>query len=299
MVIDPQILTSEIERCINVALEEDLGKEGDITTLSVVNKNVTGRARVITKAEGIIAGLHVAIKVFQKLDPNIKVENSVEEGSFVKSGDEILVIKGKGHALLAGERTALNFLGRLSGIATLTKRFVDQVSGLGISILETRKTTPGLRVLEKYAVSIGGGENHRIGLFDRILLKENHFSLSGEGEGIEGYKRTIMKAVKLGRGKGPVTAEARNFEEVMGAVEAGADIILLDNMSVQEMRNAIESAKKIMREMGREVLFEASGGVNLDNVLEIAKTGVDRISIGALTHSVKPLDLSMLILKVD
>ncbi len=294
------MLEREIQRAVRGALREDLGPDWeDITTSAVVPGEAVGEARILSKSPGIIAGIPVASRVFKELDDEVQVVFSLEDGAKVEQGDEVMKLRGHARALLSGERTALNFLSRLSGIATLTNRFSRKVAGLGVTVLETRKTTPGLRILEKYAVSVGGGQNHRIGLYDMVLLKENHFAMSVEGTGMEAYKRTVARAVRLARGKGPVAAEARTMEEAVAALQGGADIILLDNMTPGELANTIAEAKKTMRESGKEAVFEASGGVTLENILEIASTGVDRISIGALTHSALPLDLTMLLSRFD
>jgi nicotinate-nucleotide pyrophosphorylase (carboxylating) len=205
----------------------------------------------------------------------------------------LLAVQGRARALLAGERTALNFLQRLCGIATMTRRFVEVLRGTGAVVLETRKTTPGLRLLEKYAVRIGGAENHRIGLFDRILLKENHFALSGNGTDAAGYRRTVAQAVTAG--PTPVMAEVRSLAEAEAAFEGGADVLLLDNMEPAAMREIVHRIKERGRKEGRDVLLEASGGIRLENAAAIAASGVDRLSVGALTHSVAAIDLSMLV----
>ena len=276
-------------------MDEDLQGREDITTRAVVPQDRTARARIFARTPGILAGLPVALQVFRLLDPEVQVAHALEDGAELEAGEDILVLQGRAWGLLGGERSALNFLAKLSGIASLTRKFVDQVAGTGVAILETRKTTPGLRRLEKYAVAVGGGQNHRLGLYDKVLLKENHFSLSVEGTGPGAYRRTVARAVRYARGTGPVSAEARTPEEALEAVAGGADIVLLDNMTPPELEAAVAEGKRAAREVGREVLFEASGGVTLENVLQVARTGVDRISVGALTHSAAPLDLSMLV----
>lgn len=277
------------------ALGEDLAGQEDITTAAVVAPEREARGRIFTRVPGVLAGLPVALQVFKELDPGLRVLFAEKDGTRLAAGGDILVLQGSARGLLCGERSALNFLAKLSGIATATAGFVEKMAGTGVAILETRKTTPGLRQLEKYAVAVGGGQNHRVGLYDRILLKENHFALSVEGTGQGAYLRTVARAVKAARGKGPVGAEARTLEEALAALEGGADIVLLDNMSPAELAEAVAACKRAAREVGREVLLEASGGVTLANLMEVAATGVDRISVGAITHSALPLDLSMLL----
>ncbi len=291
----PRLDEGLVRQAVALALEEDLQGKEDITTRAVVPEERPAQARIFARRPGILAGVPVALEVFRTLDPEVQVVHVLEDGTELEEGEDILVLKGRAWGLLGGERSALNFLAKLSGIATLTRKFVDLVTGTGVAILETRKTTPGLRRLEKYAVSVGGGQNHRLGLYDKILLKENHFALSVEGTGLDAYRRTVARAVRYARGKGPVAAEARTAEEALAAVEGGADIVLLDNMSPPELEATVSRGKRAAREVGREVLFEASGGVTLENVLDVARTGVDRISVGAITHSALPLDLSMLV----
>ncbi len=290
-----QLPEDSIREAVQRALDEDLQGREDITTKAVVPEDRMAQARIFSRSPGLLAGMPVALEVFRALDPEVQVVHSLQDGAFLEEGTDILVLRGRAWGLLGAERSALNFLAKLSGIATMTREFVERLAGTGVAILETRKTTPGLRRLEKYAVSVGGGENHRLGLYDKILLKENHFALSVEGTGPGAYKRTVARAVRYARGKGPVAAEARTLEEALAAVEGGADIVLLDNMSPPELEATVSAGKRAAREVGREVLFEASGGVRLENVLEIARTGVDRISVGAITHSALPLDLSMLV----
>ncbi len=291
----PQLPEDLVVEAVRRALEEDFQGKEDITTRAVVPEDRMAQARIFTRGPGVLAGVPVALEVFRALDPEVQVVHALGDGAFLEEGMDLLVLRGRAQGLLGGERSALNFLAKLSGIATMTREFVDRVAGTGVAILETRKTTPGLRRLEKYAVSVGGGENHRLGLYDKILLKENHFALSVEGTGPEAYRRTVARAVRYARGKGPVAAEARTPEEALAAVEGGADIVLLDNMSTAELESTVSAGKRAAREVGREVLFEASGGIRLENVLEVARTGVDRISVGSITHSALPLDLSMLV----
>jgi len=272
----------DLERVVRDALAEDVGA-GDVTTEGVVDAEATCAARILLKEPGVVCGLQAAEAVFRALDPEVRFEARVAEGERV--GDlprEIARVEGKARALLTGERTALNLVGRLSGIATLTRAYVDAVAGTKAVVLDTRKTTPGLRALEKYAVVCGGGRNHRFGLDDGILVKDNHLRLVGG----------VAAAVARLRAAGtelPIEVEAETLDDVREALEAGADLILLDNMSPAEMREAVALAR------GRAKL-EASGGVTLENAREIAETGVDFVSVGALTRSARSLDVSMEVL---
>ena len=262
---------------IERAIAEDLG-EGDLTSASVVPGEATARARIEQRAPGVLAGLDVARAVFRTIDPGLRWHPRAPEGEWREPG-LAAEVAGNARSVLAGERVALNFLGRLSGIATLTARYVAAVEGTGVKILDTRKTTPGLRALEKQAVRTGGGVNHRSGLYDAILIKENHAALAG-GVG-EATRRALGQAV-------PVEVECASLAEVDEALAAGAERILLDNMSVDELRRAVE------RVAGRAEL-EAYGGVTLETVRAVAETGVDFLSVGALTHSASALDLSMVL----
>ena len=268
-----------IQEIIETALREDIGA-GDITTTATVDKKAEGSAEIIVKEGLIVAGILIAEAVFKTVDAGIAFKAFVKDGESVKKGKTIARISGRLSSLLAGERVALNFLQRLSGIATLTSYFVAKVKGCRAKILDTRKTTPGLRILEKYAVRMGGGFNHRFGLCDGILIKDNHIAAVG----------SIMEAVLRARENIPhnmlIEVEAKNLDEVRGAILAGADVIMLDNMKPAVMKQAVKI-------IGKKALIEASGGVNLQNVRVIAKTGVDFISIGALTHSARAVDISM------
>ena len=275
------------------ALREDLGDTGDLTTRAVVPESARARGTIRCKDTGVLAGIELAVRAFQQIEPACQVARLKADGDRMVPGDRVLEVTGRAHSLLAGERVALNFVQRLSGIATLTARFVERVRGTGCAVLETRKTTPGLRLLEKYAVQVGGGENHRFGLFDRILIKNNHFALCGEKRDLAGYQRVVARAVAFGHGTGPVAVEARDTLELDAAIAGGADIVLLDNMAPPVLREAVAHARKTARALDRTVLLEASGGITLENAAEIAATGVDRISVGALTHSFRSLDLSM------
>jgi nicotinate-nucleotide pyrophosphorylase (carboxylating) len=273
--VDAQVIRDAVSR----ALDEDVAT-GDVTTQATVPEATRARARVTQKAPGVVFGIELAEATFRTLDPDIRLERLVEEGIW-RDGGPVLELEGSARAILTGERTALNFLQRLSGIATLTARCVEAVAGTGARILDTRKTTPGLRVLEKAAVAAGGGTNHRSGLFDAVLIKENHAAIAG-GVG-EAVRRVRQAAPEL-----PLEVECRDLEEVDEALAAGAPMILLDNMSVRELQEAVE------RVAGRAEL-EASGGVTLQTLPEIARTGVNFISVGALTHSAPALDLSLIL----
>ncbi|MEE4254209.1 MAG: carboxylating nicotinate-nucleotide diphosphorylase [Desulfuromusa sp.] len=270
----------EIERIIRTALIEDIGL-GDVTTEVTVPIDASARAELVAKEDFTLAGLDVAAEVFRLLDPDVKFEKIFADGQSVRKGEVIAWLKGKATVLLQGERVALNLLQRMSGIASLTARYVSEVQGTGATIVDTRKTVPGLRALDKYSVRMGGGRNHRIGLFDGVLIKENHIAAAGGiAAAIERAKQKLPHTLK-------VEVETRDLSEVEVALKAGADIIMLDNMSLEEMRQGVEL-------IAGKALVEASGGVNLESVREIAETGVDIISVGALTHSVVAADISML-----
>lgn len=270
----------EIDRIIQTALQEDIGL-GDVTTLATVTPGTPGRAQLVAKEDFVLAGIDVAARVFRLVGDGVAFEKIVEDGRAVDRGQVLAWIKGDAALLLQGERVALNLLQRMSGIATLTAQYVRAVEGTRATLVDTRKTTPGLRVLEKYAVRMGGGRNHRTSLYDGILIKENHIVAAGG----------IAAAVERARTRAPHTLrieiETQNLAEVAEALEAGADIILLDNMEVPMLADAVGLID------GR-ALSEASGGVNLDTVRGIAETGVDFISVGALTHSYRSADISML-----
>ena len=264
------------EDIIKAAFAEDLP---DITSESIFGAEERGSARFLVKGEGIIAGLAVVEGVFRALDPGATVEATVEDGTRVSPGDIVATVSASVIALLSGERTALNLMQRASGIATMTRRFVDAVEGTGAKIHDTRKTAPGLRALDKYAVVAGGGENHRIGLHDMFLVKNNHIDRAG----------SIAAAVERIRARKmpqQIMVEVRDMRELDEALALTPDFILLDNMSLDQLREAV-------RRTGGRVPLEASGGISLDTVRGVAETGVDRISVGALTHSVMALDISM------
>ncbi len=265
------------KQIIKLALREDIGS-GDVTTRGTVASSAKAKGRILVKEAGIVAGLPVAKEVFRQVDRRIKFVPKVREGAKVKKGKVIAVVSGPARGILTGERVALNFLQRLSGIATLTSKFSSLVPRT--SILDTRKTTPALRALEKYAVRMGGGKNHRMGLYDAILIKDNHIVLAG---GIE----KAIRAIRAKRAIKAIEVEAKTIAQVRKAIRAGAEKILLDNMSVKTLRKAVKLCKKT------KVWTEASGGVNLKMVRKIAKTGVNAISVGALTHSARALDISL------
>ncbi|MCS6816947.1 MAG: carboxylating nicotinate-nucleotide diphosphorylase [Blastocatellia bacterium] len=263
-------------------LAEDVGR-GDITTEAVVLPGVRARGRFIAKQDLVVAGLEVADAVFAVLDSSVEIEAFVTDGDRVRAGDVFARVEGPAEVLLAAERTALNLLQHLSGIATLTRAFVEAVAGTRAQIVDTRKTLPGLRMLQKYAVVVGGGRNHRFGLDDGVLIKDNHIALAGS------VRTAVERARKYAGHMHKIEVEVSNMEDLQEALDARADIILLDNMSPEEVREAV----RLIRERAPEVLVEASGGITLENVRAYAEAGVDFISIGALTHSAPAADISM------
>jgi nicotinate-nucleotide pyrophosphorylase (carboxylating) len=278
-----QPFRAQIESIVANALAEDLGG-GDVTTEALIPPTLQGKASIMAKASGILAGMEVMRMVFQKLDPSLQVNLLVPDGARLKPGKVVATIEGNVSNILKGERVALNFLQRLSGIASETARYVEAVSGSAARILDTRKTTPGLRALEKYAVRVGGGHNHRYNLGDGILIKDNHLAgLRSQGSSL---KDIVLRAQQSAPHSLKIEVEVSTLAEALEAVDAGTDIILLDNMSVEEMRAVVDKVK------GR-ALVEASGGITLDNVKPIAEAGVNLISVGRLTHSAKALDISL------
>ena len=273
---------SSIERIVAGALEEDLGS-GDITTSAIIDPSAKGKARALAKEEMVLAGADVFSMVFGKLDPKIAVEFHYHDGDIVRSGKDICLVEGPLRGILTGERTALNFLQHLSGIATITRKYFEKTEPYNVRVVDTRKTTPGLRVLEKYAVTMGGGFNHRFGLFDGILIKDNHIAVAGSiSEAVKRMKAKMTHTLRI-------EVEVDDLKDVEEAITAGADAILLDNMSPKELREAVSIA-------GGRVLLEASGGVTLESVEEIARTGINIISVGNLTHSARSVDISLEIL---
>lgn len=263
---------------IILALREDIGN-GDITTNLTVPANKKASARIIAKEDGIICGLSIARLVFQSVDRTIEFSEKIKDGKAVKKGDVVAIVKGPARGILTAERTALNFLQRLSGIATLTSKFV-KTAGKNVKVLDTRKTTPGLRILEKYAVKIGGGFNHRIGLFDAALIKDNHISVAGG----------LKKAVDLAKKKyDRIEVEAKTLRQVREAIEAGVSRIMLDNMSVSDIKRSVQ----LVRRSKSKIEIEVSGGITLNNIRDIAGTGAEYVSVGAITHSAPALDINL------
>lgn len=270
------------DRLIDLAFAEDIG-DGDHTTLCCIPETAMGKSHLLVKEDGILAGVEVAKRVFARFDPEMKVEVLIGDGAHVRKGDIAMVVSGKVRSLLQTERLMLNIMQRMSGIATMTNKYVERLKGTNTHVLDTRKTTPGLRMLEKQAVKIGGGMNHRIGLFDMILLKDNHIDFAG------GIANAINRCHEYLREKGldlKIEIEVRNFDELRQAMECGGiNRIMLDNFSVADTRKAVEMVA------GR-FETESSGGITFDTIRDYAECGVDFISVGALTHSVKGLDMS-------
>jgi len=271
--------SDDVDPIIESALEEDM-PGGDLTSESIIPADSESQAVFLAKEEGILAGIEIACRVFEKIDPNIRCARRVEDGSRIHPGDRLAELAGNSVALLKGERTALNFLQRLSGIATLTGKYVKAVEGYKAKILDTRKTTPLLRRLEKYAVKMGGGTNHRFCLSDMVMIKDNHLQIAGSvGAAIERARENVNPGIRI-------EVETTTLAMVREAVRSGADMIMLDNMSLAEMKEAVAW-------VNRRVPLEASGNVRLSRVKEIAATGVDFISVGGLTHSYESLDISL------
>jgi nicotinate-nucleotide pyrophosphorylase (carboxylating) len=298
----------EIDELVRRALAEDVGV-GDATTTAIVPQGTPAKARIIARQALVCAGLPIAESVFRSLDRDIRVGCLHNDGAFVESGTELIELAGEAQAILTGERTALNFLAHLCGIATRTRRFVEQLEGTRARIRDTRKTTPGLRALEKYAVKCGGGANHRFGLYDAILIKENHIAIAGGVKAAldrahaftslkmaaprtaSAYDAVGLDPRAVGHVPLPVQIEVRNEEELREALDAGAEAILLDNMTPDAAKRCVELA----RSLRRDCVIEISGGITLDNVRAYAETGADFLSSGALTHSAPSADLSLLV----
>ncbi len=278
-----QLPERQVEAIIEAALEEDTG-QGDVTSEALIPTDLTGKATILVKEKGVLAGIDIARRVFQYIDPMLQVEILIKDGTAIKPGDIAATIDGSVISILEAERTALNFLQRLSGIASTTAEYVVSVKGTEARIYDTRKTTPGIRLLEKYAVRMGGGQNHRMHLADAVLIKDNHIAtLRATGMSLG---EIVAKARKNAPEGITIEVEVTSVKEAEEAMQAGVDIIMLDNMSAGDMKQAVEKGA------GR-VKFEASGNITLENVRQAAATGVDMISIGALTHSYKALDISL------
>lgn len=273
-----------IDQLLDLAFAEDIG-DGDHTTLSTIPADAMGRQHLLVKEEGILAGVEIAAKVFEKFDPTLKMTVFIADGAHVKPGDVAFVVEGPVRSLLQTERLMLNIMQRMSGIATVTERYQRKLEGLDCKVLDTRKTTPGLRMLEKEAVRIGGGCNHRIGLFDMILIKDNHVDFAG------GIPQAVSRAKEYCAEKGKklkIEVEVRNTHEIEQAIEAGVDRIMLDNFTPERTAEAV----KLIRAKAPGVEIESSGGITLDTLRKYGEAGVDFVSVGALTHSVKGLDMS-------
>jgi nicotinate-nucleotide pyrophosphorylase (carboxylating) len=273
----------QLDAIVDLALDEDTG-HGDVTSEALIPPDLSGKSSLLVKEKGVLAGIEVASHVFHRVDPLLKIDVLTKDGLVIEPGDIAATIAGSVISILKAERTALNFLQRLSGIASLTAQYVAEIRGLNARIFDTRKTTPGLRLLEKYAVRMGGGQNHRQHLGEAVLIKDNHIAaLHAMGMSL---KDIVAKARQNAPAGITIEVEVTNTRETLEALKAGADIIMLDNMSINEMRQAVNIA-------GGKAKIEASGGITLANVRQVAMTGVDIISIGALTHSFKALDISL------
>lgn len=272
-----------IQQLVDRAFEEDVGS-GDVTTDAIVDETTLAEATWISKGKGTVAGLEIVRRVYEKLDPELEWTSIIDDGSSVEPGDVIVKMEGSCRAVLTAERIALNLIQRMSGIATMTGKYVQEVKDYPAEILDTRKTVPGLRMLDKYAVVVGGGTNHRMGLFDLAMIKDNHIVAAGGIE--EAVQKVRLKAPDL-----RVEVETGSLDQVKEALSAGADIIMLDNMETEQMKEAVSL-------INGKAKVEASGNITLENVREVAKTGVDFISVGALTHSVKAFDISQRLEKI-
>jgi nicotinate-nucleotide pyrophosphorylase (carboxylating) len=282
--VKPTYITEEFLRhFITSALQEDIG-DGDHSTLASIPENATNRAKLLVKEDGVLAGIELAWKIFHHVEPNLRLEIKLTDGSEVRKGDVAFIVEGPARAILSTERLVLNCLQRMSAIATKTRMLTKIISGTKAKLLDTRKTTPNFRLLEKWAVSIGGGQNHRIGLYDMVMLKDNHIDMAG---GIEQAINRTKDYLRANNKDLKIEVETRNLDEVMEVVRVGGiDIIMLDNMTTAQMREAVSIID------GR-YLIEASGNITDENIKSVADCGVDFISMGALTHSVKSMDLSM------
>lgn len=287
--MDQKIVNELIEELIKLSFAEDIG-DGDHTTLCCIPSDAIGKQRLIVKEEGILAGVEIAKQVFAAFDPELQMEVFIQDGTHVKPGDVAFVVTGREQSLLQTERLMLNIMQRMSGIATMTARYVKALEGTGTRVLDTRKTTPGMRILEKQAVKIGGGCNHRIGLFDMILLKDNHVDFAG------GIHNAVTRAKQYCADKGKnlrIEVEVRNFDELDQALAEGVDRIMFDNFTPANTALAVQRVAQYAQEHGiQRPETESSGGITFDTMLPYAQAGVDFISFGALTHSVKGLDMS-------
>lgn len=271
------------EELIRLALQEDIG-DGDHSSLATIPAEATGKAKLLIKENGVLAGIDVAAKVFQCVDPEIKMQVFIHDGTIIQKGDIPFIVEGRSISLLTAERTVLNFLQRMSGIATQTRRYVDALKGLNTIVLDTRKTTPNMRVFEKYAVQAGGAQNHRMGLYDMIMIKDNHVDFAG---GIKQAIRATQEYLKQKKLNLKIEIEVRNMDELQYVIESGGvHRIMLDNFSPELLREAIIK-------INGKFETEASGGITLDSIRAFAETGVDFISVGALTHHIKSLDMSL------
>ncbi len=271
------------EAIIELALAEDTGR-GDVTSEVLILDDLQGEAYIEAKEEGVLCGVKVAGDVFRRVDNSLDVVFLHQDGDLIHQGDRVLIVKGRMRSILKAERTALNFLAHLSGVATLTARYVRAISGLGVVIAATRKTTPGLRALEKYAVTVGGGYSYRLDLGSSILIKDNHIAVL-RGQGLD-LNSIVSRAIRESPEGANIAVEVVNLDEAREAVEAGAKAILLDNMGLEDM-------SRVVQELKGKVVIEASGGITLENVRQVALLGVDLISVGALTHSARSIDMSL------
>ena len=278
-----QFIEENINSLIDLAIKEDIG-DGDHSSLSCIPAKTEGKAKLLVKEKGIIAGVEIAKKIFYKIDKNLKIEIFIQDGSTVQKGDIVFHVSGKTHSILQAERLVLNFMQRMSGIATNTRRYVEKLQGLKTKVLDTRKTTPGLRAIEKMAVKIGGGENHRMGLYDMIMIKDNHIDFAG---GINKAVEKIKKYLKETGKNIPVEIEVRNFDELNQVLKTGfGKRIMLDNFTPENTRKAVEL-------IGGRYEIESSGGITLDTIRTYAECGVDYVSVGELTHQISSIDLSL------
>lgn len=278
------------DELIKKALDEDL-QTGDVTTDATVPPELESTAFLFSKADGVLAGIDVAMKVFLTVDKSLEMNILFKDGTTIRHGQKVTEIKGSVKSILKAERTALNFLGRMTGIATRTSHYVNMIDGFHAKILDTRKTMPTMRHLDKYAVRVGGGSNHRFGLFDMVLIKDNHIAIAGS---IRIAVECVVNSLKAKKLDMKIEVECKSFDEVIEAAYTQVEIIMLDNMDIAEIEKSVHSVRKISSDNGRKIRVEASGNVDGNNIREIAETGVDYISIGALTHSVQNHDFTLL-----